>query len=313
MGLLALLAACNPDPVGGNLENSFWTLTSAKLENQSIQVPKTSETTLVFSDGKLNGKAACNSYFADYSVQGAMLKIQGLGATKRFCDAMDLENAYVNLLSKAISYSVRDAKLEIFSSNGSLVFTKMKNDEVEAEKYAQGVGKLAAQFPMLDGEDILHLRPILRVDNPGDYPYQGSLIDTSFYQYFNHEIREIWTGSGGDVMAVGQYGGFYICRIPGRYVSSDIAIFRVRAGEMEHVETVAWAWCDEGWCNQQDAWLTDTDRDGRTDVIQHYTLTDDQGKIKEERITLLRQTEKGDMVQDKSAKLERSEYKMAKI
>ena len=27
---------------------------------------------------------------------------------------------------------------------------------------------------------------------------------------------------------------------------------------MQHVETVAWAWCDEGWCNQQDAWLTDT-------------------------------------------------------
>jgi hypothetical protein len=189
----------------------------------------------------------------------------------------------------------------------------MKKGDVETEKYAQGIGKLAAQFPIIDGEEMLHLHPILRVDNPGDYPFQGTLIDTSYYRYFNSEIQEIWAGGGGDVMAVGQYADFYICRIPGRYVSSDIAIFKVKNGEMQHLETIAWAWCDEGWCNQQDAWLTDIDRDGRTDVIQHYTLTDDSGKLKEERMKLIRQGENGDMVTDKGAKLDFRKYKMAKI
>ncbi len=227
---------------------------------------------------------------------------------------MDSENAYFSLLSKAQAYSVRGDKLDIFSANdGQLSFFRMKKDKAEAAHFSQGVGKLAAQFPMLEGDEVLHLHPILRVDNPGNYPYKGTVIDTSFYKYFSADVRDIWTGGGGEVMAVGQFGGFFICRIPGRYVSSDIAIFRIKDNEMQHVETVAWAWCDEGWCNQQDAWLTDADRDGRTDVVQHYTLTDDRGKIKEERVTLLLQAESGELLPDKNAKLEKGNYKMAKI
>src|SRR5690606_26095592 len=91
----------------------------------------------------------------------------------------------------------------------------------------------------------------------------------------------------------GKYGEFYVCRVPGRYVSSDIALFRLENGAMKRSETIAWAWCDEGWCNQQDAWLQDVNKDGKTDIIQHYTLTDDKGKVREERMTLLLQSEGG--------------------
>ncbi|MBK9015247.1 MAG: META domain-containing protein [Saprospiraceae bacterium] len=313
MAVMAVLFSCKSEPIGGKLEGTYWTLSSAKLANQTISLAKTAETSLVFSEGKLTGKAPCNSYFADYSAKGSAISLSELGATKRFCDEMDLENAYLSLLSKAQSYSVRGDKLEIVSSNGQLTFFQMKQDKAEAARYSQGVGKLAALFPMLEGDVMLHLHPILRVDNPGNYPYQGTIIDTSFYKFFSAEIREIWSGGGGDVMAIGQYGGFYICRVPGRYVSSDIAIFRIQEGEMQHVETVAWAWCDEGWCNQQDAWLTDTDKDGLTDVVQHYTLTDDRGKIKEERLTLLLQTENGELLPDESAKPEKGKFKMARI
>jgi len=314
MAVMACLVACKSKPIGGQLEGTYWTLSSANLDNQSVQFSKGAETSLVFSEGKLTGKAPCNSYFADYSTKAAAISLSEIGATKRFCDEMDLENAYLSLLSKAEAYSVRGDKLEILSPIGQLTFFRMKKEKAEAARYSQGVGKLAALFPVLEGDRaVLHLHPILRVDNPGNYPYQGSLIDTSLFKYFNAEVREIWSGSGGDVLAVGQYGGFYVCRIPGRYVSSDIAIFRIQEGEMKHVETVAWAWCDEGWCNQQDAWLTDTDKDGRTDVIQHYTLTDDRGKIKEERLTLLRQDENGDLLPNKAANLEKAQFKMAKI
>ncbi len=312
MAVMAMLFSCKPSPVGGELEGSYWTLSSAKLANQTISFAKAAETSLVFSEGKLTGSAPCNSYFAGYSTKGPALSLSEMGATERFCDEMEQENAYLSLLSKAQSYSVGKDKLEIFCTNGQLNFFRMKKDRVEAARFSKGVGKLAAQFPVIEGGAVLHLHPILRVDNPGNYPYQGSLIDTNFYQYFSAEIQEIWSG-GGDVMAVGQYGGFFICRVPGRYVSSDIAIFRVQGGEMQHVETIAWAWCDEGWCNQQDAWLTDTDKDGRTDVVQHYTLTDDRGKIKEERLTLLRQAENGDLLPDETAKPEKGRFKMARI
>jgi heat shock protein HslJ len=311
--VLALFAACNAEPVGGELDGSYWSLSSAKLSKQAINFSKSAEISLVFSEGKLTGKAPCNSYFANYSVKAATIQLSEVGVTKRFCEEMEQENVYLSLLSKAQSYSVRGDKLEIFSANGQLSFSRMKKEKADAARYSQGVGKLAKLFPVLEGEAMLHLHPIVRVDNPGNYPYQGTIIDTSLYKYFSAEIQEIWTSGGGEVLAVGQYGGFYICRIPGRYVSSDIAIFKIQGDEMQHLETVAWAWCDEGWCNQQDAWLTDTDRDGRTDVVQHYTLTDDQGKIKEERLTLLRQQENGAIIADEAAKPDKAKFKMARI
>lgn len=313
MAMLTLFAACKSEPIGGKLEGSYWTLSAAKLSGEAANLAKDSEITLVFSEGKLNGTAPCNSYFAGYATNGSTINLSELGATKRFCDEMEQENTYLSLLSKAQAYSVNGDKLDVFSPNGQLSFVRMKNDKAEATRFSQGVGKLATQFPMLDAGDVLHLHPILRVDSPGNYPYKGTLIDTSFYKYFSTDVRDVWMGSGGEVMAVGQYGGFFICRVPGRYVSSDIAIFWIKDSEMQHVETVAWAWCDEGWCNQQDAWLTDTDKDGRTDVVQHYTLTDDRGKIKEERLTLLRQTEDGELLPDNTAKPEKDKFKMAKI
>ena len=99
-------------------------------------------------------------------------------------------------------------------------------------------------------------------------------------------MSEIWNNTGGDVLAVGKLGDFYLCRVPGRYVSSDIALFRLEKGVLKRKETIAWAWCDEGWCNQQDAWLKDVNKDSRTDIVQHYTLTDDKGKLQEERMTV---------------------------
>ena len=313
MGVLALFASCNSEPVGGELANSYWTVSTAKLDRQTIQFPKAADINLVFSQGKLSGKAPCNNYFGAYSTEGAAIRLSDFGVTKRTCDAMDQENAFLSLLSKAKTYSIKNDKLEIHCTNGQLNFFRMKKEKAQALQYAQGVGRLEKLFPALDGGDALHLHPILRVDNPGNYPYQGTQVDTNFYQYFSPEIREIWQGGGGEVLAVGQFGDFFICRVPGRYVSSDIAIFRIQGSEMQHLETIAWAWCDEGWCNQQDAWLTDQNGDGLTDVVQHYTLTDDLGKIKEERMTLLLQNESGELLHDPSARLNKGAYKMARI
>ncbi|MBK8562270.1 MAG: META domain-containing protein [Saprospiraceae bacterium] len=313
MGILALLASCKPEPVGGELANTYWTLSAAKLDGKTIQFPKAADINLVFSEGKFSGKAPCNSYFGEYSTKGSAIELGEIGATKRACSELEQENALFTLLSKATSYSIKGDKLEVFGPTGQLSFFKMKKEKAEALRYTQGVGKLEKLFPELDGGDALHLFPLLRVDNPGNYPYQGTVVDTSFYPYFSSEIREIWQGGGGDVLAVGQYGGFFICRVPGRYVSSDIAIFKVQGSEMQHIETTAWAWCDEGWCNQQDAWLTDHDGDGRTDIIKHYTLTDDRGKIKEERYTLLLQNEANELLPDPAANLDKGKYRMARI
>lgn len=308
-----LFAACKPTPKGGVIESTYWTLSTAQLSRKIIAKAENSNISLIFDKNSLSGTGPCNSYFADFSTDGTSMTVSQLGATERMCDAIDQENGYLGVLAKAQSYSVLKDRLEIYSEIGQLTFTPMAADDVKKLKYESGIGQLEKMFPVMEGDASPHLYPILRVDNPGNYPFKGSLIDTTFYQFFDDETASIWKSAGGEVMAVGQFGDFFICRIPGRYVSSDIALFRNDNGKMTRVETIAWAWCDEGWCNQQDAWLQDVNKNGLTDIIQHYTLTDDKGKIREERMTVLVQDENGDFKEDKSLKPDKSKYKMARI
>jgi hypothetical protein len=226
---------------------------------------------------------------------------------------MDFESNYLGLLAKASAYSVMKDKLVIFSENGKLEFAPMPADEVDKMKYENGVGRLEKMFPAIEGDLMPHLYPILKVDNPGNYPYKGQLVDTSFYQYFDDETSNVWNSTGGDVFAVGRVGELFICRVPGRYVSSDIAIFQIKNGRMARSETVAWAWCDEGWCNQQDAWLRDLNKDGLTDIVQHYTLTDDAGKVREERLIVLQQHPDGVFKENSELQPDKSQFTMANI
>ncbi len=310
--IAGIILSCKPKPSGGVIENSWWTLNSV---HQGKKTPPmdSAKFSLHFEKGQLMGEGPCNSYFAKYTTEAAQLKVGEMGATLRMCDNIGQENDYLGILAKAKAYTVHKDRLEIFCENGRLIFTPLAESEIKAIEFKNGVGRLAALFPKLEDDALPHLYPILRVDNPGDYPYRGSLIDTSFYKYFDAETSGVWWETGGDVMAVGQLDELYICRVPGRYVSSDIALYRIVNNRMTRMETVAWAWCDEGWCNQQDAWLRDIDQDGRLDIIQHYTLTDDKGKIQEERLTVLLQNENGSFIQSKDIRPNQAEFKMAKL
>lgn len=312
--LCSLFFACKPDPKGGVLENTYWTLASARQNNKDIAGTENSTYHLVFGKDRLSGNAPCNSYFADYTSEGTSLSVSNLGATERMCDQMEAENVYLGLLTKAASYSVLNDRLEIYAEDGQLIFNPMAEKTARQMKHSEGIGRLESLFPEMQGNAAsLHLYPILRVDNPGNYPFKGTLIDTALYRYFEEETAEIWNTAGGDVLAVGKFGNFYITRIPGRYVSSDIALFKNTGDEFTRVETIAWAWCDEGWCNQQDAWLQDVNKDNLVDIVQHYTLTDDKGKLREERITVLLQNEEGSFKEEQTLKPRKENYKMANL
>ena len=307
------LAGCQPKPVGGELQNTYWTVFSVKSGNRVTTLGDSSRIIVIFAEGTLSGIGTCNRYAGSYSTEDALLTVSDLRATERMCDDIHVENVYLQLLEKATGYSVLEDRLVIFSEGGHITCMPMPATAIKQLRYEEGGGKLVERFPPLDPAGMLHLFPIIRVDNPGNYPYRGSLIDPEFYRFFDDETREIWTGTGGDVMAVGTYGDLFIARIPGRYVSSDIALFRLEDDVMERLETVAWAWCDEGWCNQQDAWLTDYDRDGKLDIVQHYTLTDDKGRIREERLTVLLQDENGEFIELQEADPDPALFEMADI
>lgn len=308
-----LVVSCKKKPTGGVLENTYWQLSSMKLGVNEVDMGD-KKTTLVFSADGLEGMGPCNSYFGNYSTSGSSISVAEFGSTEMACEELNTENQYFGLLTKATGYSANEKELTLFAEGGELAFLPMDDQQRTQAEFDNGVGKLVAKFPEFkSGDAVPHLYPIVRVDNPGNYPYTGTLVDTASYKFFDSQSSEIWNTTGGDVMVVGKYGDLYICRVPGRYVSSDIAIFRLKNNKLQRSETVAWAWCDEGWCNQQDTWLKDVNEDGRIDLIQRYTLTDDKGKMREGRMTVLVQAEDGSFAEDKSQKLDPAQYKMAKI
>jgi heat shock protein HslJ len=311
--LLTLVPACKTKPVGGKLDHTYWTLSSALSNGDSINPSADIRFSLFFSKDKLAGTAPCNSFFANYLAVDNKLTISQLGATKRMCENMNLENTWLGLLVQARHYSVFPDRLDIYAESGTLRFVPTPAEEVNKLKRWEAIQALEALFPSMQADTMLHLYPIRLVDNPGDYPFKGNLLDTNSYNLFDLARKSDWLNGGGEVLAVGRFEEFLICRVPGRYASSDLALFRIASDTLKHVETVAWAWCDEGWCNQQDAWLLDIDKDGNTDIVTRYALIDSRGKTKEERLEVRKQQADGTFVEDPRLQPKKYRFPMAHL
>ncbi|MGB3299902.1 MAG: META domain-containing protein [Phormidesmis sp.] len=104
------------------IEGTTWKLVSY---SQTPVLPE-SEITLELANGKLNGSAGCNSYFADYKLDNNQLMVDRAGATKKFCGepgVMAQEDAYLSLLQQTDSaIAVTGNSLTIETSEGNLVF-----------------------------------------------------------------------------------------------------------------------------------------------------------------------------------------------
>lgn len=107
------------------IENTVWNLVS--LTRQPILAD--SQITAEFAEGRVNGSAGCNSYFADYQLDDAQLNIETIGSTKKACpdDLMEQETTYLNLLDRAESAAVVNNVLTINTPDGNLVFEATLN------------------------------------------------------------------------------------------------------------------------------------------------------------------------------------------
>ena len=78
-------------------------------------------TTLVFGkDGRLSGDTACNRYFGSYAIEGAIIQIESVGATKRACPpaVMDQESRFLETLNNVDTYRI-DGTGALMLSTGS--------------------------------------------------------------------------------------------------------------------------------------------------------------------------------------------------
>lgn len=82
-------------------------------------------------DLKIAGKAACNSIFADYELNGNKLSFAGIGSTKMYCEGlMDQENQIISNLEKVRRYEIKYGLLYLYGSDDLLLtYKKVKTDK----------------------------------------------------------------------------------------------------------------------------------------------------------------------------------------
>jgi heat shock protein HslJ len=83
-----------------------------------------STVTAIFdSGGRMSGSAGCNSYSAEYAVDGNKIKVGPIVQTEMACEdqkVMEQEQAYLAALAKATTYRIDGDKLELRDDGGAL-------------------------------------------------------------------------------------------------------------------------------------------------------------------------------------------------
>ncbi len=105
------------------LEGPLWLLTlidgAQPLEGASVYV--------IFDEGKVSGSAGCNTFNGSYTSDASNLHIEALMTTRKACDepegVMEQEQAFLQHLQSAASYSTSNGLLTITTADGSPALT----------------------------------------------------------------------------------------------------------------------------------------------------------------------------------------------
>jgi heat shock protein HslJ len=108
------------------LSGLVWKLTMLNNGQQAVSsLPEGIEITAQFKDGRVQGSAGCNTYFADYQVEGEQLTIGNPGSTKMMCSepegVMEQEALFLQALGNAVKYEIREQTLTVFGEDGEIL------------------------------------------------------------------------------------------------------------------------------------------------------------------------------------------------
>jgi len=110
-------------PSAPSLDGTSWTLT--RLHGEQL-LAKT-EITLAFEEGQVAGKAGCNRYFGQVTVDGNKLSIGPVGSTEMYCaepeGVMDQETAFLRTLESVAAFRLENGELTFLDSAGQSLMT----------------------------------------------------------------------------------------------------------------------------------------------------------------------------------------------
>ena len=104
------------------LAGTAWTV--ERIGERTMQAP---EPTIEFrADGRVGGKASCNSYGGTWRVEGARLTLGGMFSTRMACAAplMAQEQALFAALGDGGRYAVEDGKMVFTGANGARIVAR---------------------------------------------------------------------------------------------------------------------------------------------------------------------------------------------
>ena len=86
-----------------------------------------SRITLEISKGRVSGFSGCNNYFSELTTNSKdTFQIKSIGATRKLCDNISVEEDYLNLLEKVNKYVISETSLELYKDNVLLLKFKRK-------------------------------------------------------------------------------------------------------------------------------------------------------------------------------------------
>lgn len=79
---------------------------------------------LMSANNAIGGNAGCNRISGRYALENDMLKFDGLGGTRMFCEArMQLEQSFTNALMSVLRWKITGSTLELMDETGRAVAT----------------------------------------------------------------------------------------------------------------------------------------------------------------------------------------------
>ncbi len=129
---VSLFFSCKPAEKSASLTGTKWVLESMNGREVKLKEP-TSEVFMTLEDGKVNGKAGCNSFFGSYELgEENQLDFGPMGATKMACPDMDIEVFFFTMLDSTRIYTIEGNKLSLKDVNeGVLGVFKAEKEQVD--------------------------------------------------------------------------------------------------------------------------------------------------------------------------------------
>jgi len=123
--VVAIFEAQSQELAGTSWLASYVNTGSSEGVVSSSSIQAAQQTLFFDNDGKINGNAGCNDYFANYEVNGDGLSFSAVGSTKMFCgeSLMAEETAFLEVLEKAATYKIFGNSLEIRDATGNTLVT----------------------------------------------------------------------------------------------------------------------------------------------------------------------------------------------